>query len=270
MAINWLGKARAGQNRYNDAIGLHRREIAIYRQILQTEPANTQAKMQMAIAWQHVGQLEEIRGQAAPAESAIGASLTTMKQLRVIEPNNTEWGEIELRAMLALIQNLQYQGKSAAARSLYSDAQTSLDRMVAADPKNTIWSVVLRSSLEVRGAKLALTAGNTAQAVGLAQSVTKRLAAANYAIGTEPGRIAVEASIIAGDALARLGRMPAARDLWQAELDKLAETSVDFLSTTTRYRYLLLKRLGQIAEASRVAGQLDRQDYRHPAYRLDN
>ena len=269
-AISWLGKAQAGRNRYGDAIALHRREIATYHDILRSEPANTQAKMQMAVAWQHVGQLEEIRGQATAAESAIGASLTIMKQLRAIEPGNTEWQETELRALLGLIQNLQYQGKSTAARTLYSVAQTSLDRMVAADPKNTIWSIVLRSSLEVQGAKLALAAGNSAQALALSQGVTKRLAANNYAIGTEPGRIAVEAAIIAGDALARLRRMPEARTVWGAELAKLAETSVNFLSTTTRYRFLLFKRLGQSADARRVAGELDRQGYRHPAYRHEN
>ena len=268
-AINWLGKAQAGQNRYTDAIALHHREIAIYQKILQTEPTNTKAKMLMAVAWQHVGQLEEVRGQATSANTAIGASLTIMQQLRVIEPGNSEWQETELRALIAQIENLHYQGKPAAARTLYSFAHTSLDRMTLADPKNTIWSVGLRSSLEIGGARLALTAGNAAEALALARGITKRLTASNITNGAETVRIAVEAAILAGDALARLGRLPEAQAVWRAELAKLAARSTDYLSMTTRSRYRLLKRLGQTADARRIAIELDRQGYRHPAYRLE-
>ena len=52
-ALNWLGKAQAELHHVSYALALHQREIALYQTALQRDPANTEAKRSMAVAWQH-------------------------------------------------------------------------------------------------------------------------------------------------------------------------------------------------------------------------
>lgn len=265
-AINWLGKARSALNRTGEAKALHGREIAVYQDVLKVDPANTQATMRMAVAWQHVGRLEEIQGHADVGSAAFGSSLSLMAKLLAIEPTNTEWQETELRALIAQVDNLILLQQFATARAVYRTAQSSLGRMIAADSKNAIWSIGLRSSLEVRGAQLALAEGNAAAAIDLAQGAARRLAWTKELNRFEAAKIGAEAAIIAGDGLARLGRQAEAQGVWQSAIAELSATSLDNVSSILCSRFLLLKRLGNTAEATRIARELDGQGYRHPAY----
>lgn len=266
LAINWLGKAQAGVGKFADALAQHQREVSLYQGVLKSDPANAQAKWLMAIAWQHIGQIEDLQGQAKRAASAYGTSMALMGHLRAIEPANSEWRETELRAMIAQVDNLYYQRDKSGAKTTYLSALKSFDVLVSADPRNTIWTVGLRATLEVRGARIALDEGRFDQALVLAQSASKRLASAASFDGGESTRIGLDASIVIGDALQRLGRTAEARTVWQSALAGTPPNPVDFLFRKTRARFQLLKRLGMREEATAVANKLDRQGYRHPAY----
>lgn len=265
-ALNWLGKARAGTNRIADALALHQREISVYQGVLKVDPANNQAKWLLAVAWQHVGQLELVQGHNSGAVAAYNTSLTLMSALRLIEPGNTEWQETTVRALDPQIEALIYQGKHSSAKPLYREATELLDKMVSADPKNLLWSLGRRSSLEVRGARLALAEGNAPLALELATRALGRLGDATKFDAIEGGRTAVDAGILAGDAAALMGRKREAQTYWENALAKLDANPIDFQSFNLRSRFLLMKRLGKAADAARIAQTLDRQGYRHPAY----
>lgn len=266
IAINWLGKARFRLNRITDALALHQREVAVYQEVLNADPSNTQAKMREAVAWQHVGQTQEDQGDLSASSAARDRSLLLMQQLRAIEPANTEWQETELRAMLGKIDGLYYRQRHAASGRVHQNAQDSLKALIASDPKNTIWSVELRSTLDVRGARLALTTGNAATALSLAQGALRALTQGKDFKGEEAARIRLDAQILAGDALARLGRGTEAEAVWQSGFDSLAPDVSATQSRMLRTRFLLLRRLGRSTEAADIAKMLDRQGYRHPAY----
>ena len=266
IAINWLGKARLRLNRTTEALALHKREIAIYQEVLRSDPLNTQAKMREAVAWQHVGTIAENQGEFAASSTAYGNSRSLLKALRQIEPGNTDWQEIELRAMIGQLNNLYYRQNIAGAELAYREGKTLLAAMMSADPKNTIWSIELQSSLDICGGRLALARGDAVTALSLAQGVLRRFAGAKSVDGEEAHRLKIDAEILGGDALVRLGRRAEALALWQSGLDRVVGNDADIQSRLLRTGFLLLKRLGRPAEAAKVAQMLDRQGYRHPAY----
>ena len=266
LAVNWLGKARLRLNRTTEALALHKREIAIYQDVLRSDPLNTQAKMREAVAWQHVGTIAENQGEFGASSTAYGNSRSLLKALRQIEPGNTDWQEIELRAIMGQLNNLFYRQNIAGAELAYREGKALLAKMMSVDPKNTIWSIELQSSLDVCAARLAFARGNITSALSLAQAVLHRFAGAKNVDGEEVNRLKIDAEILGGDALIRLGRKPEALALWQSGLDRVVGNDADLQSRLLRTRFLLLKRLRRPAEAAKVAQMLDRQGYRHPAY----
>lgn len=266
VAINWLGKARFRLNRTAEALALHKREIAIYQGVLRADPLNTKAKMREAVAWQHVGQIAENQGELAAGATAYENSLSLVKALREIEPGNTDWQEVELRAMAGQIDNLYYRQRIASAEVALNAANALLASMIATDRTNTIWSVELRSTLDLWGGRLAQAKGDSKTALSMAQGVLDRFVDARNLTDDETVRIRTDAGVLAGDAFARLGRKPEATQIWQIGLASIAGNDESLQVRLLRNRFLLLKRMGKRAEATKIAGMLDRQGYRHPAY----
>ena len=263
--INWLGKARTGTGLIADALAQHQREIAIYQEVLRKDPVNSRAKWLLAVAWQHFGQLSLEQGQGVAGVAAYGNSLALMKQLRAIEPRNTEWQETEVRAMIWQADGLFYQGHQGASAALIRTATVSLERMIAADPANTIWSVDLRSLLLLQIARAKLFEGNAPAAFELANEIIRR----NQAVGKANAERAIGsviAQIIAGDALQRMGRNAEATARWQMALDNLTSNPSSSARRWMRLQFALLKRLGRPREAAQIAATLDRQGDRSPAY----
>ncbi len=266
VAINWLGKARGELHRTAEALALHHREIALYGDVIKADPGNTRAKWLMAVAWQHVGGLEQSQGHGAAAIAALGNSLALMKQLRAIEPGNTEWQETEVRGMIEQVDNLFYDGQIGASSSMNQAATALVNRMITSDPTNAIWPIDLRSSLESQTGRLALTQGRAAMALELAGLINQRI---DKAQGPDSARRIVSATrahVLAGDALMRLGRRIEAKARWQAALDKLSPGLTSDRTELKLLQFSLLKRLDRPREAAVVAAELDRQGNRHPAY----
>ena len=266
VAINWLGKARGELHRTAEALALHHREIALYGDVLEADPGNTRAKWLMAVAWQHVGGLENFQGHGGAAIAALGKSLALMKQLRAIEPGNTEWQETEVRAMINQADNLYYRGQIDASSAMNRAASSSVDRMIVADGTNAIWSVDLRSWLQLQSARLALAQGKAATALELADATIQRLDKAQSSKSAVKLDFVLRAQVIAGDALARLGRRIEAKARWQAALNRISTNQASSQIAETRVQFAMLKRLGREREAALVAAELDRQGDRHPAY----
>ena len=265
-AINWLGKARGELHRTAEALALHHREIALYGGVLKADAGNTRAKWLMAVAWQHVGELENFQGHGGAGAAAYGNSLALMSQLRAIEPGNTEWQETEVRGMIAQIDNLFYQGQIVASSTMNRAATALVDRMVAADGKNTIWSVDLRSWLQLQSARLALAQGKAATALELAGVIIQRLDEGQRSKSAVKAALGVRAQVLAGDALAMLGQKIEAKAYWQAALKQTSANLASSRIAEIRVQFALLKRLGREREAAVVAAELDRQGDRHPAY----
>ncbi len=266
VAINWLSQTRAAINRIPEALALDLRQIALYQGVLKVDPANTQAKWLMAVAWQNVGELNEIRGHGVAAGTAFVSSLDLMRQLRVIEPDNTEWQETEVRAQLMRVEHEYYSGRLNRSRSVLLAAQAGIERLIATDPKNAIWSVGLRSMADQRAAQLQLAEGHAGAALKLADDVHARLQTDPASVSA--GRISLWTitGLVAGDALAAMGKRREAQARWQLAFDRIGADPASGQLRVRRARYLLLRRLGLRRQAVDLAAELDRQGDRHPAY----
>lgn len=265
-ALNWLGKARARLNLTRDAIALHRREIGIYQAVLSRDSGNTSALFNLAIAWQHIAQLEEVDNRLDVAETSIGYSIAAFNKLRKLEPGNTDWQENELRAWNAQTDILFYRGMMKQAAATQDEAEAMLARLVLEDPKNSIWSVELRSITELYGARLAFAAGQFGQVIETTRGIDKRCGKLPTARSGEMQLSCSAAAILEGDALVRLKRNSEAREVWTRALAALSHGSDTQDSGMLRRRYILARRLGNIAQAKKFEAELDRRGYRHPAY----
>ena len=265
-AIDWLGKARARLNQTREAIGLHQREIAIYRTVLARDPGNTSALFVLAVAWQNVAQLEEIDGHLDLAEASIGTSLEAFAKLRKLEPSNANWQENELRAKNSQTDILFYRGKMGQAVTAQREAEAMLARLVTEDPKNVVWTVELRSLTDFYGARIAFAAGHFEQARDTAHAIVLRDNNASTARSGNMLLTSSSAAILEGAALARLARPREAREVWEQAQAELSRSADNQDSRLLRLRYLLARRLRNQAQAKALEVELDRRGYRHPAY----
>ncbi|MFM5883739.1 MAG: tetratricopeptide repeat protein, partial [Novosphingobium sp.] len=265
-AVNWLGKARDALNRFDEAEQLHRQEISIYQDILKSDPANNLAKTRLAVAWQHISEITQIKGNLPAAIAAEENSLAIMKQLRAIEPANTEWQETETRAMLDMSDNLYFAGRIDQSAKMTAAASASIDRLVAADKTNSIWSVKLTSWKDWQRGRLALARGKPEEALSIFSAAARRSDSDTGAKAANKSIFEWYIKVGTGDALARLGRRQEASAIWLATLSDLgAEPKVRPIGLM-RVQFMLFKRLGRKAEAAAARALLDRQGDRSPAY----
>lgn len=263
---NWLGKARAGTGRIGDALKQHQSEISLYDGVLKSDPRDTEAQWLMAIAWQHVGELELVKGNVAATVAAYRKSLILLEQLRLTDPANTEWQESEIRALNGQAGAYFYSQNLSSAWSASQKSQLGVRTMQAADPKNRIWALELRSASDILVARIQLARGEPETALATVTGVLTRLANERGPVRGAAANFYADAGIVAGDALDALARRSEARHMWRTVLDGLPDGANDRLFSTKRQRFLLLKRLGMKVQAGMIAGELERQGDKHPAF----
>ncbi|MHA6334012.1 toll/interleukin-1 receptor domain-containing protein [Qipengyuania sp. CAU 1752] len=266
IAQNWLGMVRFQLGNFRGSRLLHQREIGVYAKLLKKEPTNTAAKYRLAVAWQHMGNLELTAGRVEGAFEAIDISMELMKELRSIEPADTEWQETELGALQAQIDNLFYAGTLAKSAAMHDRATAALDRMTSADSTNKIWSVGFRSALDTKEARLALAVGDPDTALARARTVIQRAKQNKEYKSAGLKDQSAQAHLLAGDALLALGREDEARAHWRKGLAIVSAEAANRPGYARRDQFILLKRLGRNKDAQQQAVALDRQGDRHPAY----
>jgi tetratricopeptide (TPR) repeat protein len=253
--LNWLGMTRANLAESASSLTIFRREVAIYEQILRRNPADAAAKNRLAIALQWVGDAECNLGNLAVAIASLDRSLALLRDLRALEPDNTEWQETEVRGRLTEVEFLAFDRRFGEAADLLDGANALLARMIKSDPTNKIWSQELRAEFAKTEIRLALAMGATRQATRAGEEAEKLADLIDDR--TEQSSLWHQA----GEVQQRLGNGASARALWQRALNALPESP-----GTDHERYRLLIRLGRDAEAARVAAMLDQRGYRHPVY----
>ena len=265
-AANWLGKARSELFRWEDALAVHQREIALYEAVLRIDPGNSNASRLLGVAWQHVAGIAASQGKSESANSAAAKSLDIFRQLRSREPKNTEWQESEIRVLLGEADIMLYAGKRVRSSVALKAARMSLEALAASDRSNTIWNVELRSTLDLRQARLDNADGKFSAALQNVKAVISRLENRKNSSASKGGATLGQAYLLAGDVLDKLGRVAEAKVSWNAALVQLSDPKFAKQPVASSSRYISLKRLGRGSEASSLATELDRQGFRHPAY----
>lgn len=253
--LNWLGMTRSELAERTSALAIYRREVSIYEGILQRESANAEAKNRLAVALQLIGGEECDSGNLAAAIAAVDRSLALRSELRALEPGNTEWQEIEVRARLNQVEYYIYADRLREAEASFATASALLDRMTRSDPTNMIWARNLRSARIKADIRLALARGDLKRAEHSSETAVKLAGVIDDP--SWEGQLLLSA----GDAQQRLGRARQARTLWLQALDLLPRSP-----NADLHRYLVLRRLGRESDAAQLAAVLERRSFRHPAY----
>ncbi len=255
--LNWLAQTKDAIGKYRESLSAHQREVKIYEEVLEADGANTEAKNRLSIALQFVGDQQLNLGNIEDAIASYRRSLAGNSELRSLEPDNTEWQETAVRALHVHAELLMYAGQEDASGIELLKAKKLLDRMTAKDPENEIWSQELRLS------ELALLTQRDLARNNLANAAENSARIATLIDETSGGAARTRAAVVyqlRGDIYFRQGRPKTAQEMWEKALMVLPENE------TSAVRYLLLKRLGQTEDALKVAKELDRRGYRHPAY----
>lgn len=258
MALNWHGITSERLGKVRDSLSRHRREVAIYEEILDRDPTNTQAKNRLSIALQFVGGREYSLGNLANGIGAYDSSLQLNSELQELEPENTEWQETEVHGRLSQARQLMLTGRYQESKKMLRGAASRLSAMIESDPENEVWATELRF-IEARVAsELALAADNLPDAT---HSVARMLEILDGSSHTLEAEQVANAHLLSGDLYKRRGLTDEARSAWSRGLEVSAEKSG--VETT---RFILLKRLGEEQQAEQLATILDRRGIRHPAY----
>ena len=255
MSVNWLGIVTSRLGKDRESLALHEREVAIYDELMERDPANAQAKNRLAIALQYIGQLQFGLGNTAAAIEAFDRSLALNNELQELEPGNTEWQETEVHGRMSQARQLLLLGRHAESRGM---ARRQLSRMIATDPENETWSSELRVKEARISAELALAEGDLSSARRHVERMLETVEMPGSVL--EKDLIAVS-HLVEGDFDARSGNANEAKSAWTKALKILPR---DAGSDVTRF--ILLKRIGGAEEAERLAAELDRRGVRHPAY----
>lgn len=251
--VNWLGATRRNLLRPAEAIGLHEREIAIYEAVLRREPGNATARNRLAVAWNYMTGARVEAGDLAGSIEAGETALRMIGELRKLEPDNTEWQHTDAGTMYLQAENAIYDRRFGYARQLLTSADALAAKLARKDPTNQTWTQEFPArSLRVR-LRLGLASNDLPLAELAARGVREQ---AGLSAGYVGGLYR-----LAGDVEARLGRRTEAAKLWQTAMDRLSRTQ-----WALSEKYVVLKRLERLEEAGKVARELDRRGFRHPAY----
>lgn len=255
--VNWLGIVRGKLQKHRESLALHQREVEIYDQLIERDPANRQAQNRLSIALQFVGKQQFNLGNPPEAVAAYNRSIELNAELRALEPENTEWQETAVRAQQVQAEQLLYMGRSNDCDALLQRSRELLSRMIATDPENEFWTGELRFTEAKVSMMLALGQNDLQGAEDQAEKLNALFGEGREHLGQDMASIALR---LLGDLHRHTGQQQDARANWEQALALLPEDdqSVE--------RYILLKRLDRLQEASELALAFDRRGFRHPAY----
>lgn len=259
--VNWLGSTKGDLAKPGEAMPLHDREIAIYREVLRREPANTMAKNRLAIAWNYKIGASIDSGDVASAIKASDRALELISELRRLEPTNAEWRETEANTLMMTAEAYAYARRFAEARRFLSEASQATNFLIGTDRTNATWTKDFRGWILRIGILLPLLEGDLAAARSASSKAMQELETIGDNLSA--GQIA-SITRLSGDVLARSGQRDSANSHWTKAYSLVEGRSGSFIE-----RYILLKRVGRKDQAAALGGQLDRRGFRHPAYRAE-
>lgn len=265
QTISWLANSRERLDRTTEAIVLYQREIALYQNVLRSDPVNTDAKRGSATAWSSIGELEMILSNQTMALGAYKNANTIHWQLIMLEPKNSVWREEDINTRSRYAYALFFVGQHIQSLMEHNATAQSLDRLIASDPKMITWNTDRRSILEQLDATLLAADSKFQPALHILQLTRQRLQdrtnTANPDFISDIGYV----DLLTGDMQAQLSHKVEALASWQAAV-AVAASDKGLSSYLLTIRFAALMRLGRVEEAQQVRAVLDARHYRYPMY----
>jgi len=241
-----------------------RKELAIYRFMLGTDPGNTYVKESVVVAQLALARLSVAQGDVAAALARLQKTAKACDELVATDSSNTFWQELAVDAYARLAAVQRDRGDLQPATRSAAHAEELARALVARDAHVPDWQMRLAETRLVQ-AHLEAAAGHHEAALAAVRDVLKQLAARAGKTGTSVTKrtFIAEARLVEGDELRKIGRAGSTAS-WRAGLAAATDSGQQ---TDPRLQVLeatLYLRLGRPKKARRIARHLDALDYRAP------
>jgi tetratricopeptide (TPR) repeat protein len=261
--LAWLADAHEYSGALDQALAERERQIRLLADLERTDARDTGIQRDAMTAHRSIGRLLASRGDAAGGLKELLAAVEISDSLFRIEPENTEWLQANVSTRFDLAGVQLATGQTAAAGATTRAGCDIVDRLVRRDDKVADWKSEKRNICLLSRARLAMAAGNPAEAAQLAKLA---IAAARSAPPSHDGRLLLfESFAVGGNAFAQLNRRDEAVKWWQAALTHIPK-SIELRPREQALIAMTHVRLGNRREAERLMSSLAAIGYRHPAY----
>lgn len=258
-SLTWLSDAERAIGNYDRAIAARQRTVAIYKQLF-SRTGNVEYRQHLAPALRSLGNLYLERGQLATASDLLHESLDQTAALVQVEPANALWLEYDYRSRLFLVRLLLLSGKRDEAAAEISTACDAVSKLLKRPSVKPEWRNGLLSCLMLR-AQLSLAAGNTDQALALAQQGTQAAKLVHTADAPSDAFRIARAYRLLGDIEREKGDGSAAHAAWANGLATIPASITEQPDEISAHA-AILQRLGRVAEAQQLNQRLAAMGYR--------
>lgn len=261
--LAYLSDARLDGGELRESIGDRERQIALIERFTSARPNDMELRRKKMVAHQALARLFLMTGEVGRAVQNASAATRLAAALTATDPDNAEWADRIARTHFRAADVAFARGQQDAAASQTATGCGIVERLIARDPSVVDWSGALRRRCLLQRAMIELRGGSADAALALAGQALSNSRGSIQQQSRER-RDTIQARLISGDALVRLGRRQEAVEQWRAALVGAPPRtpSVGELAM----RAILLRRTGQIEEARAPAERLRAIGFRHPAY----
>jgi tetratricopeptide (TPR) repeat protein len=262
--LAYLSDAQLEAGRLTEAIASRERSLALIDRFAAANVGDRELRLKEMVARAALARLALMTGEIRKAASNATAATGIAQELTRADPDNTEWAERAARSYFRAADVFVAEGQPASASASVDTGCRIVDRLVARDPSVTEWSGTWRRRCLLLRASIALGQGSPGTAATLARAALAN-AQASLQQQARERRDAMQARLIAGDALRRLSQRAEALAQWRAGLADARPLHMLAVEEQA-LRAVLLRRLGDSAQANAYDRQLGAIGFRHPAY----
>jgi tetratricopeptide (TPR) repeat protein len=260
-ALGWVAQTRWALGDFDAAIALRQKQIAFLEAHLGGGSDDVLFRQQLLPAHQALGLLFTQKGQTERGIEEFRLGLAEASRLVSVESGNSNWKANAANVQLELARNLLAAGQRAEAAEQTAGACQVISASRARDPGIARWRTLQTMCLD-RRARLALAAGDTAQALALSEQA---LGASQVESSSDPAtdryRIASQSRLL-GDIRQHSGDSAGAKAAWSAGLAQLPKNVAE-RPWDMNERAELLRRLGRAGEAQPLVNRLAAIGYRN-------
>ncbi|MBY6127534.1 TIR domain-containing protein [Qipengyuania aquimaris] len=147
--VSWIASTHDRMGNFAEAASALDREIRLYEEVLDGDPANSDAMRPLMFARQHQGWLLAATGKPREARAVLDAA-ADLADLLLAQDNDHTWSiEMAISALATRAMLNWSEGRDAAATRDFDRAETLLANLRDRDPKNVKWSVDRQSTLQL-------------------------------------------------------------------------------------------------------------------------
>ena len=252
-AFAWVASSYKRIGRFRDAIESRRRELSIYRSVLEGDPQHNGALRQQLAARSALGELLAETGGRKEGLELLDAAIAEAETQQVLDPENTHILEVSHHAFSTRALLHWANGDSEAAEADFARVAQLLSRLRALDGENVRWAIVFPANLRLTRA---LTDRSDLHPQALRQLVADARGRLDPAVPDSAWSL-VAADYLSGVAWEREGKSDRARASFLRASGGRANDDLNFDPMAFALRAEAAARAGDTSRANEIRQQLN-------------